>query len=114
MFSKSFIQKVCSILAISVILTVIYFLATSLRKERLKNIEFIKSNYKITKGIITGKHSYKGNSIHIRYIVDGKIYEEIDGYDEKFIFKEGDSVTIKYSKSMPDLMISEFNEDYNN
>ena len=92
--------------------TIIYIVATTLRKQRIKEIEIIKKDYNITKGIITKKSTYKGNSIHIKYVVHDKVFNESDGFDEKNDFEEGDSVEIKYSKTKPELMISEFNENY--
>ena len=94
------------------ILSVIYFVATSLRETELNNIDFIKKDFNVTRGIITEKHTHKGNSIHVRYKVDGKVYEEIDGFNEKYGFNEGDSLTLKYSKSKPGLMITEYNDEY--
>jgi hypothetical protein len=92
--------------------SIVYFIATSLRNEELENIKFIKTNYKTTRGIITEKHTYKGNSIHVKYKVNGKVYEEIDGFEERYKFNEGDSIALKYSVSKPNLMITEYNDKY--
>ena len=111
---KSLRDRIYISLVILGMLSVIYFIATSLRNEELENIEFIKADYKITRGIITEKHTHKGNSIHVRYKVNEKTYEEIDGFNENYDFKEGDSVEIKYSTTKPELMLTEFNDKYEN
>lgn len=91
---------------------IIYFVATHFRNQRLKEIDFIKENFEFTKGIITKKSIHKGNSIHVRYIINKKTFEESDGFEEKYNFKEGDSIILKYSKTKPELMITEYNIDY--
>jgi hypothetical protein len=111
---KSLRDKIYILLVMLGMLSIIYFIATSLRNEELKNIEFIKADYKITRGIITEKHTYKGNSIHVKYKVNEKIYEGIDGFNEIYDFKEGDSVVIKYSTTKPELMLTEFNDKFEN
>ena len=40
------------------------------------------------------------------------MYEGIDGFNEKYQFNEGDSLNLKYSNSEPNLMITEFNDEY--
>jgi ribosomal protein S17 len=106
------IDKLKLFVCIMIVPTIIYFIATTFRKQRIEEIEFIKKDFIITKGIITKKSTYKGNSIYIKYVVNDKVFSESDGFDEKNNFEEGDSVKIKYSKTKPELMISEFNEDY--
>lgn len=90
----------------------IYFIATYLRGQREKEIELIKSDFEVTSGIITSKTVYKGKSIRVKYIVNNITYRESDGFDDKFNFKVGDSIKLKYSKTKPQLMITEFNEEY--
>jgi hypothetical protein len=105
-------EKVYIFLILGGLLSVIYFIATSMRETEVKNIEFVKKDFNLTRGIITEKHTHKGNSIHIKYKVNGKVYEEVDGFNEKYEFKKGDSLTLKYSKSKPELMITEYNDKY--
>ena len=93
-------------------ISIVYFIATSLRNEELENIKFIKKDYKTTRGIVTEKNTLKGNSIHVRYKVNGKVYDEIDGFNEKYKFNKGDSLTLKYSITKPELMITEYNDEY--
>lgn len=109
---KSPKEKICIFLVLFGMVSIVYFIATSLRSERIEEIKFIKTDYKITRGIVTKKHTYKGNSVHVKYKVNGKDYEEIDGFEEKYKFKEGDSITLKYSVTKPNLMVTEYNEEY--
>ena len=111
---KSLKEKTCVFLVIIGMSSVIYFIATSLRNHELENIEFIKSDYKITRGIITKKSVNKGRHIRVEYIVDGKLYEDSDGFNENDNIQEGDSVYVKYSKTKPELMITEFNDAFKN
>ena len=83
-----------------------------MRSERIEEIKFIKADYHTIRGIVTEKHTYKGNSIHVKYKVDGKFYEGIDGFEERYKFDIGDSLFIKYSKTKPELMITEYNSEY--
>ena len=90
----------------------IYFIATYLRGQRENEIKLINTNYEVTSGIITSKTVYKGKSIQVKYIVNNKTYIGSDGFDDKFNFKVGDSIKLKYSRTNPDFMITEFSEEY--
>lgn len=107
-------EKIYIFLIILGMSSIIYFIATGLRNQELQNIEFIKSDYKITRGIITKKSVTKGRHIRVEYKVDGMLYENSDGFNENDKVQEGDSVSIKYSTSKPELMITEFNDEFNN
>ncbi|CAN1553293.1 hypothetical protein MCETHM1_02268 [Flavobacteriaceae bacterium] len=107
-------EKIYIFLIILGMSSIIYFIATGLRNQELQNIEFIKRDYKITRGIITKKSVHKGRHITVEYIVEGKMYKDSDGFNENDKIQEGDSVYVKYSKSKPELMITEFNDEYNN
>ena len=109
---KTLKEKLSLFLVLLGMSSFVYFIATSLRNQELENIEFIKRDYKITRGIITKKSVYKGHHIRVEYIVNGKLYEDSDGFDENEKIEEGDSVYVKYSKTKPELMITEFNENY--
>ncbi len=109
---KSLKEKTCVFLVIIGMSSVIYFIATSLRDQELENIEFIKSDYQTTRGIVTKKSVHKGRHIRVQYKVNGRIYENSDGFNESDNIQEGDSINLKYSNTKPELMITEFNEEY--
>jgi hypothetical protein len=109
---KTIKEKTCIFLVIIGMSSVIYFIATSLRNQELKIIEFIKSDYQTTHGIVTKKSVHKGRHIIVQYRVNGRIYEDSDGFNESDNVQEGDSINLKYSKTKPELMITEFNEEY--
>lgn len=90
----------------------IYFIATKLTDLRDKDIEFINTDYKYSKGIVVKKSVYKGHSIRVKYKVKGKVYIGSDGIDIGNEIEEGDSIDIKYSTTKPELMITEFNEQF--
>ncbi|MGL5236253.1 MAG: hypothetical protein ACRC8Z_16125 [Empedobacter falsenii] len=56
--------------------------------------------------------TYKGRSIDVRYVVHGKSYIESDGNDPKDDVDEGDSIIVKYSTENPELMITQFNDEF--
>ncbi|WP_343534602.1 hypothetical protein [Flavobacterium mesophilum] len=91
----------------------VYFIATNLRQEELDNIDFINQNYNFTKGIVVKKSVQKGNHIRVKYEVDNKEYIGIDGFTSYQKVSEGDTIMVKYSVSKPELMISQFNEQFN-
>ena len=62
-------DKIKVFLTLAVMMTGIYFIATSLRSKELQNIEFINTDYKYSKGIVIKKTVYKGHSIKVKYIV---------------------------------------------
>ncbi|WP_119791279.1 hypothetical protein [Flavobacterium anhuiense] len=90
----------------------IYCIATKLREKELQNIDFINKNYKITKGVVIKKSIQKGNHIRVRYYVGDKEYIGIDGFTSSQKVNEGDTILVKYSFSKPELMISQFNEQF--
>lgn len=95
-----------------VIIAIIYAIASTVINNKHEEVEIINNNFKYTKGIVATKKVYKGRSIHVLYVVDGKKYTGIDGIGENDKVKEGDTVKIKYSVSKPELMITEFNDQY--
>lgn len=90
----------------------IYFIATGLRNKRLENIDFIKTDYQTTKGIVTKISTYKGHSIHVKYKVGKYHYISSDGFDIENKIMVGDTIMVKYSTTKPELMITEFNEQF--
>ena len=109
---KTVKEKFYIFLTILCLSSIIYFIATGLRNKELENINYINQNFIVTKGIITKKSVHKGRHIRVKYIVNGKLYEDSDGFNENDKIEEGDSVFVKYSKTNPELMITEFNEKY--
>ena len=109
---KTLKEKICIFLVLLGILSIIYFIATTGRNGRLEDIEFIKKDFVLTEGIVTKKTVYKGQSITVKYKVGDKFHEESDGINESDNVEEGDSISLKYSKTKPELMMTIFNEDY--
>jgi hypothetical protein len=90
----------------------IYLIATNLREQELEDIDFINQNYKFTKGVVIKKSVQKGNHIRVKYNVDNKEYIGIDGFTSYQKVSKGDTVMVKYSVTKPELMISQFNEQF--
>ena len=109
---KTVKEKICVFLVLFGICSIVYFIATNLTEKRAEEIEFIKQDFEITQGLITNKSTYKGHSVRVKYKVNGKLYENSDGFDENQKVEEGDSINVKYSKTKPELMLTEFNEKY--
>lgn len=80
--------------------------------EKSDEVQYVKEDYTITNGVITDITLYKGKSVTVKYLVNGKMYEESDGIDKKMTKKRGDSIQIKYSNKKPELMVNEYNLDY--
>lgn len=95
---------------LTLLMACIYFIATNLRIDEINNIKHINKNFKIVNGVITKKSVQKGNYIWVKYIVNGNIYVESDGFLESQKVDIGDSIKVKYSIDKPELMITEFNE----
>lgn len=90
----------------------IYLIANNLREQELKDIDFINKNYKFTRGIVIKKSVQKGNHIRVKYNVDNKEYIGIDGFTSYQNVNKGDTIMVKYSTTKPELMITEFNEQF--
>lgn len=99
-------------LTLAIVMAGIYFIATKLTDIRDEDIEFINTDYKYSKAVVIKKSVYKGHSIKVKYMIDGKVYTGSDGIDAGNKIKEGDSVDIKFSRTKPELMITEFNEQF--
>jgi hypothetical protein len=111
---KTIKEKICIFFVLLGMTSIVYFIATSLTKQREEEIAFINKDFSLTRGIITKKSVHKGRHITVKYKVGEKFYEDSDGFNENDKVEEGDSVYIKYSKSKPELMITEFNDEYGN
>lgn len=81
--------------------------------ERNYNLQKVKRNYQIGKGIITQISSYKGHSIHIKYHVNTIEYNYEGGFATNPNGLEiADSINIKYAIDSPKYVISELDENY--
>ncbi|AWK04516.1 hypothetical protein HYN56_09840 [Flavobacterium crocinum] len=97
---------------LAIIILFFVWIGVYLIEEKSDEVQYIREDYTITKGIITDITLYKGKSVTVKYLVNGKIYKESDGIDKKMTKVRGDSINIKYSNKKPELMISEYNWDY--
>ena len=112
---KKTLKGIISIVfAISGMFTLLYLLATYERQQELNDRKFINQDYKITRGIITKKSVYKSHSILIRvkYYVNWIFHEESARLEKNDKISEGDSITIKYSRTKPELMMTEFDDEF--
>ena len=94
------------------IILIISIIVSYLGNSREDNINFINKSFDYTKGVVVKKIVYKGRSINVQYIVNGKSYIESDGIDEGDNINERDSVMVKYSTEKPELMITQFNDRF--
>ncbi|HCN51086.1 MAG TPA: hypothetical protein DIT10_18670 [Chryseobacterium sp.] len=91
---------------------VLYLIYTSLRAQRLQEIEDINQDFSITKGVVTRRSTTKGNNVWVKYTVNGVDYVNSDGFYEFQKFKVGDTVKVKYLNTNPDIMITQYNNDF--
>ncbi|MEP6932310.1 MAG: hypothetical protein ABI850_19970 [Flavobacterium sp.] len=112
--SKNIFNTIKLFLTIGIMTGVLYLMGLKSWSNRLREIAYIKQDFEITKGIVTKKKTYKGHSVCVEYYAEGIFYEGKDGFDDKYEndFEEGDSITIKYSKRKPELIINQFNTNY--
>ena len=112
--SKSIFKQIKLFLAIGTMTGVLYLMGLKSWNNRLREIAYIKRDFGITKAVVTKKKTYKGHSVSVEYYVKGILYEGKDGFDKKYEnnFDQGDSITIKYSKLKPELIINQFNTNY--
>lgn len=84
------------------------------RMDQKREIEhnLVRSDYKITKGIITKKFVYKGRTISVKFKIGNTIYEGSDGLDSGKEKKVGDSLLIKYYVKDPNVFITEVNDEF--
>ena len=112
--SNNIVNRIKLFLAIGIMMGILYLMGLKSWNNRMREIAYIKQYCGITKGIVTKKRTYKGYSINVEYYVEGILYEGKDAFDDKYEndFEEGDSITIKYSKIKPELIINQFNINY--
>ncbi|MDQ6469896.1 hypothetical protein RB619_04500 [Flavobacterium sp. LHD-80] len=90
------------------------FFFSKMDKKRKNEHNLIKSDYKVTKGIITKKFVYKGSTISVKFKIGDTIYEGSDALDIGKDKKVGDSLLIKYYPKDPNLFITEVNSEWEN
>jgi hypothetical protein len=88
------------------------FLFNYLLDSRKDEIQLIKSDYKLSRGIITNIKLYKGDIVTVKFKVDKHIYEGGDGLDQLKNKEVGDSIDIMYFKKDPNLFITELNSEW--
>jgi len=88
------------------------FLTNYLLNSRTDEIELIKSDYNICKGVITDISLYKGHHIKVEFRIDNVIVTGSDGFESTNGKEVGDSLSIKYHVKDPNIFITELNKNY--
>jgi len=98
------------LLGVAVIAVIILYASL---KQQTKRIHFIHQNYGSTRGIIKSKHVSK-NKMVVAYQVDGETYITPINFSSnvRHQIKAGDSISIKYSRTKPALILTVFDEEY--
>lgn len=104
-------KLIAMLIGIGLVLLFLYLIIVLLGINREKKISRINQSFKITKGIIIDKITYKAHSIDVKYNVGNIEYIESDGLEGNY--KIGDSILVKYSVSNPNEMITECNKEFN-
>jgi len=94
-----------------IILFFVFFIKNGI-EDREKEHNLVKSDYKITKGIITKMFVYKGKTIRVKFKINDKTYIGSDGMFERKNKNVGDSIFLKYYAKDPNLFITELNKNY--
>lgn len=94
-----------------IILFFVFFIKNGI-EDREKEYNLVKSDYKITKGIITKMFVYKGKTIRVKFKINDKTYIGSDGMFERKNKNVGDSIFLKYYAKDPTLFITELNKNY--
>ena len=94
-----------------IILFFVFFTKNGI-EDREKEYNLVKSDYKITKGIITKMFVYKGKTIRVKFKINDKTYIGSDGMFERKNKNVGDSIFLKYYAKDPSLFITELNKNY--
>ena len=105
-------DKIKIFITLFIMVSIVYLIASYFMNLEANNIETINKDPNQTRGLVIKKKVYKGRSIHVSYIVDGKKYIGIDGLNDSDKVNVGDSIDVKYSLSHPELMITQFNDKY--
>ncbi len=91
----------------------LYWVSKDAEKSKSYRIEAMSHGYGYAKGIISEKHSYKGHSIHVKYLMNKIEYECIRGWDiNPQNLGVGDSISFKYSISNSQIIVTELENDF--
>lgn len=96
---------------LGIVLVFVFFIKNSMQ-ERENEYNLLKSDYKITRAIITKMFVYKGKTIRVRFKVAGKTYSGSDGMFKRKNKDVGDSIYVKYYVKDPNLFVTELNKNY--
>ncbi len=94
-----------------IVLFFVFFIKNSIKNREIE-YNLVKSDYEITRGIITKMFLYKGETISVKFKIKGIIYLGSDGMFKRKNKNVGDSVYIKYYVKDPNLFITELNNNY--
>ena len=98
---------------IGVIGGLLYWISNKAEKDKIDRVSYVGKSYKYSKGVIVKKHSYKGQSIAVKYKIDNVDYEYAGGWDNNpRNIDVGDSILFKYSTDNPKLIITELEDSY--
>lgn len=106
------LEKLKVYVVLALLMFALYLLVMYLTGVRDKEVLLINENYSLTKGVVIDKSVYKGHSIKVKYEVNNKFYIGSDAIDATNKIDVGDTIDIKYSITKPELMITEFNEQF--
>jgi len=101
------------IIAVVVAVIAVIVLYVYLQQQQAERIHFIHQNYGSTRGLIKSKHLRK-NKMVVVYQVDGETYITPINFSSnvRHQIKAGDSISIKYSRTKPALILTAFEEGY--
>lgn len=91
----------------------LYWISVFARQNKIQGIEAMNHGVGYSKGIITDFHSYKGHTLTVSYKLNGRSYEYDGGWDRNpKRLNKGDSISFKYARSNPEMILTELNDDY--
>lgn len=91
----------------------LYWIAKDANRRKSEELELINRNYDYAKGVITGKESYKGHSIEVKYQIGNREYHYVGGWDSNpHNLREGDSIRFRYAIDTPQIIITELDDRY--
>lgn len=98
---------------LGIVCTGLYLLIKNSKQEDKIRLENINQEFLYSRGVITNIKYYKGHSLTVRYIVNGKIYTYNGGWDfNPKRLSEGDSISIRFSTNSPQYLITELEKEY--
>lgn len=115
--NKTKVEKIKIALTFILIIAVIggglYWISVDAEKSKEERIRSMKEGYNYAKGIIVRMHYYKGQTIRIKYKIDGMEYVKTRNWDgNPRNLSAGDSIQVKYATHDPNLIICELERDY--